>query len=196
MTQIKTKQKLKLAMITLLFMSVLSSCAKKDGGIRASVKTQQTNLNPTVSAQADQQAAAVNADYKISSIAIPTPTQTSIGFTVGVELQSPSGEIIPLTTRHENGTLDSEGVYTDSQRGLQIYVQARCSQDNCFKYTLVVTSLRNNQAIYQSAAISYSDDCKFNAVSASYSAGSFIQNLNDADNKYNPAPRNDCPIEI
>ncbi|MEK6627029.1 MAG: hypothetical protein AABY53_00245 [Bdellovibrionota bacterium] len=198
MTQIMTGNKVKngmnLVLITLLSMTILSSCAKKDDRIRATVKTQQTNLNPTVSAQADQQGASVSADYKIATVAIPT--QTGSGFTVSVELQSPSGEILPLTTRHENGVLDSEGVYSDSQRGLQIYVQARCSQDSCTKYTLIVTTFRNNQALYQAAAISYKDDCKFNSVSASYSAGSFIQSLNDAENKYNTQPQGDCPIEI
>jgi|GEM_PF-5270243 len=172
-------------------MSVLSSCAKKESGVKAAVKSQGSGLNPAVSAQADQQGAALGADYKIATISIPVASETDSGYIVNAELLTPTGQTLPLTTRHENGQNDSEGVYTDSQKALQVYVQARCFADNCFNYTLIVTVYKNNQQIYQAAAISYKDDCKFNAISASYSVGSFLQGLNDLDNKHNPTPKND-----
>lgn len=182
--------KSKITFLIILILSVFSgSCAKKSSGVRATVKTQQTDMNPYVSEQANLQGAGANADYKISTITIPNSTST--GFSVDVELLTPSGESLPLTTRHENGNTDSEGVYTDSQRGLQVHVQARCSRDNCFKYTIIVTTIRNNQAIYQASAISFKDDCKYHSVSASFNAGEFIKTLNEADYKYNPSPAND-----
>lgn len=185
-----TNKSMKCILLVFISLSVLSSCAKKPSGVRATVKTEQTNLNPSVSAQADLQGASVNADYKISTIAIPTPT--AAGHVVDVELLTPSGESLPLITHHENGIADSEGIYTDSQRGLQVKVQARCSQqDDCSKYTIIVTTFRDNQAIYQAAAISFKDDCKFNSVSASFNAGQFLQSLNEIDYKYDVTPKYD-----
>lgn len=195
MSQNKTQTHFKIMMFLILTVSVFSSCAKKESGVRATVKSQQTNLNPTISAQADQQAASMNANYKIATVSIPEATEA--GYAVNVELTTPSGEVLPLRTRHENGNTDSEGVYNDTQRGLQVHVLARCSQGDCYKYTLIVTTAKNNQAIYQALAISYKDDCKFNAVSASYSVGSFLMSLNDAEyaeSKYQVSPKNDCPL--
>ncbi len=189
MSQISTDKIMKLILLSFLSLSLFTSCAKEPAGVRATVKTQQTNLNPAVSAQADQQAAGAKADYKISTIAIPT--QTAAGFSVDVELSTPSGERLPLTTRHENGNIDSEGVYNDTARSLQVHVMARCSQDNCTKYTVIVTTIRNNQAIYQATAISYKDDCKFHSVSASFNVGEFLKSLNEVDNKYSVSPKND-----
>lgn len=190
MFQNTTNNTIKIVILFLFSGLVFSSCAKKPSGVRATIKTQQTNLNPSVSAQADMQGASASADYKISTIAIPT--QTSDGFVVDVELLNPSGQVLPLSTHHENGNSDSEGVYTDSQRGLQVHILARCSaQDNCSKYTIIVTTLRNNQEIYQAAAISFKDDCKFNAVSSSFNVGQFLQSLNELNNKYNIAPTGD-----
>lgn len=190
MFQSNTNKTMKYVVLTFISLVLLSSCAKKTSGVRATVKTEQTNLNPPVSAQADLQGASVNADYKISTIAIPTPTAT--GHVVDVELLTPSGESLPLITHHENGNTDSEGVYTDSTRGLQVKVQSRCSQqDDCSKYTIIVTTYRNNQAIYQAAAISFREDCKFNSVSASFNVGQFLQSLNELDNKYNVTPKYD-----
>lgn len=194
MFQIDTEFRIfKLVFLPLFFVMVFSSCSKKQSSTRAAVKTQQTQLNPAQTSSADQQAASVQANYKIASISVPESTGS--GFLVYVELTSPNGSPLSLTTRHENGVLDSDGVYTDSQRGLQVYVLSRCSQDDCSKYTILVTTYKSNQALYQDAAVSYKHDCKFNRVSASYSIGSFIYNLNDAEYKFNVTPMNDCPVE-
>lgn len=194
MFQIETEIRIfRLVFLPLFFVVVFSSCSKKQSSTRATVKTQQTQLNPTQTIAADQQAAAVQANYKISSISVPEATGS--GFLVYVELTTPSGAALSLTTRHENGVMDSDGVYTDSQRGLQVYVLSRCSQSDCSKYTILVTTYKSNQALYQDAAVSYKNDCKFNRVSASYNVGSFIYNLNDAEYKFNVSPTNDCPIE-
>lgn len=173
----------------------MSSCSKKPSGIRAEVKTQKNDLNASTSAQAEAQAASLNANYTVLTVSVPS--QTAAGHTVNVELQTPDGKVLPVTTQHENGYLDSQGNYTDSSRGLLVNVQARCSSDNCYKYIVMVTALRNNQMVFQSVALSYKDDCKFYSVSSSANAGSFYRSITEADNmiprQYPTAvPQNDC----
>lgn len=166
-----------------------SSCAKKTNSVKSQVKTQQVSANPGTESQANLQAAAVSANYKIKSISLPN--YSSSGYTVDVELQTPANQILPVTTRHENGLLDSQGVYNDTERNLQIYVQARCSSDECTKYIVVITAVRSNQAVYQTSAISYKTDCKFTTTAASTSVGQFYTNLNQAESGMNVAPHND-----
>lgn len=165
-------------LMAVFMVALMSACSKKPTGIRAQVKTEADNLNPSVSAAADQQASALNANYSIYSISLPQ--QTSAGHVVELELRSPNGQYLPVTTRHENGRLDSEGRYVDSQRSLEVWVQARCSADNCSKYILLVTVVKNNQSVYQSLAISYASDCKFNLVTSSGTIGTFYSSLNAA----------------
>lgn len=194
MYQNETGKNLKKLVAVIFLASCFSACSKKPSGVRSQVKSQQTNLNPGVSSQADQQAASVGMDYKISTVSVPNPTDS--GNTVDVQLLSPSGEYLPLTTRHENGNLDAYGVYNDSAKGVQVQVQARCSADDCFKYTFISTVIKNNQKVYQAVAISYKNDCKFNIASSSFSAGQFVQSLAEAENKYQVFPVNDietCP---
>jgi hypothetical protein len=190
MYQNKTHKTVKLILLSAVIIAGFSSCSKKANGVRASVKSEQTNLNPSVSSQADQQAAAMNATYKIATISVPDESTNS----VNVELLNPSGQILPLTTTHANGKLISEGTYNDTQRGLQVVVQASCSADACYKYMIMVTVVRNNQALYQSIGISYKNDCKFNAVSASANVGVFLRTLQEVENKYQPRPQDDCSI--
>ena len=103
---------------------------------------------------------------------------------VNVELQMPNGSILPLTTRHENGNNYSEGMYNDTQLGNQVHIQANCSAGDCSKYLLMVTVYKNNQSVFQTFAISYSNDCKFNLASTSYATGTFFRDLTSAENRY------------
>lgn len=192
MIHLKKQKKVNIFCILLALVAIsFTSCAKKPSGIRAQVKSQQTNINPTVSAQADQQAASVKLDYKISTVSIPNALENGNGYSINVELVSPSGEVLPLTTQHENGRLDAFGTYNDTARDVQVQIQARCSTDECFKYTFISTVVKNNQKVYQAVAISYKDDCKFNIASSSFSAGQFVQDLNEVENKYKVFPVND-----
>lgn len=193
MTNARTLKKYSFFFVAIVALHCLSACSKKPTGIRAQVKTEADNLNPSVSAAADQQATALNADYSIYSISVPQ--QTSAGHIVELELRNPGGQFLPVITRHENGKLDSEGRYVDSQRGLEVWVQARCSSDNCAKYILLVTVVKNNQSVYQSLALSYKDDCKFNKVTSSGTIGTFYPSLNAAASSSQIAgimPKNDC----
>ncbi len=180
---------LKILFTTFLLLSSVS-CSQKAKGVRSQVKNTPNNLNSAVSSQAEVQAAAQNANYKIFSVSLPT--MSDVGYTVDVQLQDPANQYLPLTTNHDNGLMDSQGIYTDSARGLQVYVQARCSTDECFKYTLLVTVVRNNQSIFQTAAISFKNDCQFNSISVGASTGQMFQSLDDLESRYgNLQPRND-----
>lgn len=171
---------------------VAFSCAKKPQGVRSQVKTQQNNLSPQQSAQATQQAAALSADYTFVTLSLPKQSENSNGYTVDLELQMPGGQILPITTKHENGNLFSEGVYNDSARGNLVHIQANCSANNCEKYTALVTVYKNNNPVFESFAISFANDCHFNVVSTSYSNGNFFQYINRAENSYlQVAPVND-----
>lgn len=154
---------------------VATSCAPKKQGVRAQVKTTGTPLNPGTSAVADQQATAQNAIYKISSISYPESTGS--GVVVNSDLLTPSNQYLPISTSHENGQLDSSGIFNDTSRGLQVYVNARCSDSECTKYLLLVTVVRNNQAVYQSGAISYKEDCNFYYVSNTSTTGQMHQSM-------------------
>ncbi len=158
------------------------SCAPKKSGVRATVKTGQTSLSAATSVPAEQQAAAQSSLYKISSISLPNATDA--GVTIDSELLNPSNQYLPLTTRHENGILDSQGIFNDSARGLQVHVNSRCTDTGCTKYLLLVTVVRNNQAVFQSGAISFKEDCNFYSISVSTSSGQMFQSLNDFDSKY------------
>jgi hypothetical protein len=190
MSRFNTTKFIKIVVINLLLVMAVSSCAKQPKGVRAQVKTTPNDMSPSTTNQATQQAASVNANYTISTLSLPESTTT--GYVVNVELQMPNGSILPLTTRHENGNNFSEGVYNDTQLGNQVHIQASCSAGDCSKYLLMVTVFKNNQSVFQTFAISYSSDCKFNLASTSYATGNFFRDLSSAENRYmNIGPVND-----
>lgn len=190
MNQITLINLVKLILVNTLIILSLASCSKAPKGVRAQVKNQQNMLNPTTSTQATQQAAAASVNYTISTISFPNQTDT--GYSVDVEIQMPTGELLPLTTRHESNNNFSQGVYNDARSGLQVDIQASCSYDSCSKYLLLVTVYRNNQAQFQTFAISYSNDCKFNVASTTAYTGGFYNSLTMAENDHlNVGPLND-----
>lgn len=173
-----------------LFVMMAASCDKPQRAVRATVKSQQNIIAPGSTSQADSQASAMNVNYSIATIAVPVPT--SAGYTVNVELKDPSNQYLPFTTRHENGTNLIDGVYNDSRRGLVVHIEARCSSDNCTKYTLLVTTFKNNAAVFQTFAISYSEDCAFNVVKSTTSFGQMYRDISVAESANSGiAPRND-----
>jgi hypothetical protein len=179
-------------LLVLSFCLIAFSCAKKPQGVRAQVKTQQNNLSPQQSAQATQQAAAISADYTFLTLSLPKQIEDSNGFSIDLELQIPGGKILPITTKHENGNLFSEGVYNDTERNNLVHIQANCSSNNCEKYTVLVTVYKNNNPVFETFAVSFANDCRFNVVSTSYSNGNFFKYINQAENSYmNVAPLND-----
>ncbi len=190
MTQKNVTLMTKLTLILALGLTAFS-CAPKKQGVRATVKSGATSLNPTTSAVADQQAQAQNAIYKISTITVPQVVDGGVEITS--ELLTPNGQYLPITTTHSGARLDSQGVYNDSARGLQVLINARCSDVECVKYTLLVTVTRSNQAVYQSGAISFKDDCNFSSVANNSTTGSMFQSMDAFANSSiaNVSPKND-----
>ena len=177
------------------FMVMAASCDKPQRAVRATVKSQQNIIAPGPTSQADQQATAMNVNYSIATIAVPNSTNS--GYTVNVELKNPANEFLPITTCHENGTNLIDGVYNDSARGLVVHVEARCSSDQCTKYTLLVTVFKNNTAVYQNFAISFKEDCRFSIVKSTTSFGQMYRDIGVAESSNSGiAPLNDidnCP---
>jgi hypothetical protein len=181
MSQINALKVMKFTLISGLI-CLMASCSKAPSGVRAKVKSEQTNLTPLTN-QATQQAAAANANYTIATISLPVEQEDG-SFTVDVELKNPSGEYLPLTTRHKNSGNLSQGTYNDSQRGLLVSIEASCSYDQCSKYLFLVTVSKNGQKLFQSFAISYDSDCKFYTASASSTVGNFFVNLSAAESHF------------
>ena len=188
--QNNTKKLLKFVAFNTLILVLASSCSKAPSGVRAKVKDQQNLIAPTATSQATQEAASQNANYTIATISWPRAENS--GYSVDVELQTPNGQFLPVTTHHDQSTAFSQGTYSDSQNNIQVLIQASCSTDSCSKYVLLVTVYRSSQALFQTFAISYANDCNFSIRSASNSAGSFYNSLNAAENaNMSVGPQND-----
>lgn len=188
--QKNTKKFLKFVAFNSLLLVMAASCSKAPTGVRAKVKDQQNVIAPVQTSQATQQAASQNANYTIATISEP---EIGTDYAVNVELQMPgTGEYLPITTRHSLNSQFSQGTYNDTRNNVQVLIQSSCSTDSCSKYILLVTVYRNSQALFQTFAISYANDCKFNVVASSSTVGSFYSSLNVAENAHmNIGPRND-----
>lgn len=189
--QNNTKKLLKFVAFNTMILVLASSCSKAPSGVRAKVKDQQNTISPAQTSQATQQAASLNANYTIATISWPQSEDS--GYAVDVELQMPgTGEYLPITTRHNVNSQFSQGTYNDSRNNTQVLIQASCSTDSCSKYILLVTVYKNNQAVFQTFAISYANDCKFNVVASSSNVGSYYSSLSVAENAHmNIGPQND-----
>lgn len=184
-----TKKLLKFVAFNTILLLMAASCSKAPTGVRAKVKDQQNTIAPAQTSQATQQAASQNANYTIATISEP---EIGTDYAVNVELQMPSGEYLPVTTRHSINSQFSQGTYNDTRNNVQVLIQSSCSTDNCSKYILLVTVYRNSQALFQTFAISYANDCRFNVVASSGTVGTFYSSLNVAENAHmNIGPRND-----
>ena len=190
MSQIAKKNNNVFLTITCLLLAMTSfSCAKKAAGVRQK-KTESVNMNQMVSTQSEQLAMNQTLLYKIATIS--QPEQTDSGVIVESDILTPANQYLPITTRHENGNLYSQGVYQDASKGAQVKIESRCTADDCSKYTMLVSVYRNNAVVFQNAAVSYKDDCKFYTVSTTNS----FQNLDAFDSYVQRSsfstPRNDC----
>ncbi|MFZ3229236.1 MAG: hypothetical protein WA160_03440 [Pseudobdellovibrio sp.] len=195
MSQVKKFKinKVILAMTTLVVVLTSFSCAKKASGIRTPLKkTESTNLNQVISTQTEQLAASQNILYKIATLETPEVADDGSA-SVKFELLTPDLQYLPVATSHQNGQLDSQGTYQDAARSVQVLVQARCSADSCSKYILLITVSKNSKPVYQTAALSYSSDIKFNLISTNQTQG-FFAGLDQLENYVrNVAPKNDRP---
>ncbi len=166
------------------------SCAPKAAGVRAQVKTGQTNMDPAISTVSQQQAMNQGVNYQIRSISLPN--DVAGGQIINVELVTPGNQYLPLTTQHIDGALETQGNYTDSARGLTLNVQARCSTDACGRYDLLLTVTKGGVRVFQTGAVSYKQDCKFFAVSIGSNVSQLFANLAAFTAKYNPYAADDA----
>lgn len=165
------------------------ACAPKPAGVRAQIKTGQTNMDPAISANSQQQAAVQGTNYQIRSISLPSDVPN--GQTVSVELVTPNNQYLPLTTQHVNGALEIEGNYPGSVPGMQVNVQARCSADACARYDFLLTVSKGGVRVFQTGAISFKQDCKFYTVSIGSNVAQLFPNLASFVARYNPVPADD-----
>lgn len=188
MTQNKTTLKVIILSVTAGF---LFSCSPKAAGVRGQVKTGQTNLDPSISAQSNQIAAQQGNLYEIRSVTLPKAA-TSGGWDIDVVLSTPNNDSISLTTHHDSANLSTEGTFPDKARDLIVKAQSRCSSDNCEKYILLVTVLKNNAADFQTGAISFKSDCNFFSISIGRTVANLFTSLDQFNSKYNPTPANNA----
>lgn len=168
----------KICVANVLFLVFAASCSKAPTGARAQVKNKQNTINPTTTQQAVAQASASDSNYTVATVSYPFETDN--GYEVDVELQTPSGEYLPITTKHPLNSNLSQGTYNDTQRGLTVSLQATCSDSKCSKYLLLVTVVKNNQSLFQTFVISYDSDCRFWSGSASSTSGRMFSSLAEA----------------
>ena len=193
-TSTKSFEKLFFFFMFIVVCAFSFSCAKKPSGVRAQVKkTAGTNLDTNVSTQSEQQARNQSLDYKI--VTVSTPNSVDGGFTIDSDLQNPERQFIPITTRHENGTVYSKGSFNDSARGVTVQIEAECFGSDCYKYLLLISVKKNNQTVYQTAALSFKCDDTFYAISVAQGVASFFNSIDDLNGyveKRSYTTKNDC----
>lgn len=187
--------------ISIFFFSFIlfSSCAKKDGPLRAIKQTESNVMNPITSTPSVRAADAQNLLYDIVSISWPIAGSSAGSFDLSInsEIKTPDGRYIPVTTSHQNNR-DSVGVIDDTEKnGTKIDVRARCEGANCEKYLMLATVVKGGYAVYQLAVVSYSTDCKFNLenLNPSVQGLRIYSSLDDLSQRNTVKAQNDCPVQ-
>jgi hypothetical protein len=147
----------KTLLATVLLGLFLGACAKSPSTKRTVRQSGQQVVNPNVSTASAQAATSQNLFYEITSLSRPDENVQVV-----IEIKTPDGYYIPITTDHASGQLDARGVYDDTRNGAQLEFRARCSNASCDQYTLLMTVIKNQYAYHQTAAVSYRMDCEFN----------------------------------
>ena len=193
----RTAEKLFTFFVFIVVCAFSFSCSKKPSGLRTQAKkTDSINMNPVVSNQSEQQAQAQNIVYKIATVSFPEATEN--GLIIRSELLNPDNKYVPITTRHENGNLYAEGSFQDAARGVTVFIQSQCSGSECSKYLMLVTVTKNNKTLYQTAALSFSQDCHFYSISVANGVAQFFSNIEEFSSytlEKNYSEKNDCPLE-
>lgn len=171
MSTTKTKQII-LAATAVMAMFILS-CAKKPTGVRSVKQTTHNVVNPQVTNPSVQAAGAQNIHYQLTSIELPgEPVNGTIS--VRSEILTPSGYYIPITTTHTAAQMDAYGVVNDNDNGVKLDIRTRCIGQNCEKYIMLITVVKNNHSVHQMIAISNYNQSFFNLeqINASVPGGS------------------------
>lgn len=198
MANINTYKKVIEVLFTVSALVVLASCAKKGSGVRAIKQTESVMLNPAISKPSIQAADTQQLLYTITSLERPELASESDPQTrIKLEISTPDQRYVPIETMHVDGN-DSFGFFDDTQKnGTKLDIRARCEGNQCDRYLLLVTVVKNGYAIHQLAAISYSVDCKFNLENINFTVapGKMYANLNELSQRNTIKAINDCPIQ-
>jgi len=174
---------------------VLSSCAKKGSGVRAIKQTDSVMTNPAVSTPSIQAADTQQLRYNITSLERPELASDSDPQTrIKLEISTPDQRYLPIETLHIDGN-DSSGFFDDTTKNaVKLDIRARCEGEQCTRYLLLVTVVKNGYAIHQLAAISFIDDCKFNLENINFSVpgARMYSSLDELSQRNTISARNDC----
>ena len=177
----------------IVLMLITSACAKSPSGVRTVKQTSSNTLNAAVSNQSVQAAVVQNLYYELTSVSRPDQNVK-----VTLQVKTPAGLFLPITTDHSTSR-EAYGIYKDESSGVQLEFRARCSDDICTKYTLLMTVVKANMAYHQTAVVSYRNDCKFNIENLNASVtNSLYTSLNTVETKFDQAGVRetlDCPID-
>lgn len=158
-----------------LFIALITaSCAKSPSGVRTVKQTAGNVVNAATSTQSIQAAVTQNLYYEMVSVSRP-------GQNVQVEIQvkTPAGMYLPITTDHSTSR-EAYGIYTDDKNGAQLEFRARCSDETCSKYTMIMTVVKSGMAYHQVAVVSYRNACRFNLENINASVSSNLYRTLDA----------------
>ncbi len=179
---------------TPLFIALLTaSCAKSPSGVRTVKQTSGNVVNAATSNQSVQAAVTQNLYYEIVSL-----TRPDQDLKISIEVKTPSGLFLPITTDHSTSN-EAYGIYTDDRNGVQLEFRARCNDSVCSKYTLLMTVVKSNMAYHQVAVVSFRNSCSFNYENINAAVTSSLYRTLDAvETKFANAGVVDdklCPLE-
>lgn len=172
---------------------ITSACAKSPSGVRTIKQTSANTVNAVASSQSVQAAVVQNLYYEVTSVSRP-----DVNVKVTLEVKTPAGLFLPITTDHSSSR-EAYGIYKDETNAVQLEFRARCSDDICSKYTLLMTVVKANLAYHQTAVVSYRNDCKFNIENLNAGVTqNLYTSLNAVDTKFDNAgvrEVSDCPLD-
>lgn len=184
---------MKTTLFNLLMVGLVAAsfgCQKKSTGTVQAKKQAGSALVPQqVINNSNQQGAMYGVNYNIATIDYPNCANGSCS--VNIEIKTPQNQYLQFTTNHY-GYQDSFGTYNDPS-GAIVQIQARCEGQACDKYALLATVTKNGQNMFQSAAISYKNDCNFYVASLS-SQYNMYQSIDQLlQYSTSAVPKNNCP---
>lgn len=158
-----------------LFLALITaSCAKSPSGVRTIKQTAGNTVNAATSNQSVQAAVSQNLYYEMVSVSRPNENVQ-----VSIEVKTPTGMYLPITTDHSSSR-EAYGIYTDDKNGAQLEFRARCSDESCSKYTMLMTVVKGAMAYHQTAVVSYRHACRFNLENINAAVSSNLYRTLDA----------------
>ena len=192
MTTLHTYYRAALIFAPLFLALITASCAKSPSGVRTVKQTSGNLVNAAASTQSIQAAVQQNLYYEMVSVTRPDEKVQ-----VSIQVKTPAGMYLPITTDHSTSR-EAYGIYTDDKNGAQLEFRARCSDESCSKYTMLMTVVKGGNAYHQAAVVSYRNSCRFNVENINAAVNSNLyRNLDAVETKFansSVVEENDCPL--